>query len=134
METQLEKLTSGMALPFHQRVCNYCHTLPKSVEWRTVNITEGLHVFHIAKRHKPHQRWEPIYVGTQDDPLYDERLTWEGKSDKMTQVRRRASSLSFFAACSFADVCVKRRKLANRDGEPFVCRRSGPRFVGPRLM
>lgn len=81
----LEKLASGMALPFHQRVCNYCHTLPKSVEWRTVNITEGLHVFHIAKRHKPHQRWEPIYVGTQDDPLYDERLTWEGKSDKMTQ-------------------------------------------------
>lgn len=50
------------------------------------NVTDGLHVFHIAKRHKPHQRWEPIYIGTQDDPLYDERLTWEGKSDKMTQV------------------------------------------------
>ena len=50
------------------------------------NVTDGLHVFHIAKRHKPYQRWEPIYIGTQDDPLYDERLTWEGKSDKMTQV------------------------------------------------
>lgn len=56
------------------------------------NVTDGLHVFHIAKRHKPYQRWEPIYIGTQDDPLYDERLTWEGKSDKMTQVHFRSWS------------------------------------------
>ena len=50
------------------------------------NISDDLNVFHIGKRHKPYQRWEPIYIGTQSDPLYDERLTWEGKSDKMTQV------------------------------------------------
>lgn len=30
--------------------------------------------------------WEPIYIGTHADPHYDERLSWEGKSDKMTQV------------------------------------------------
>lgn len=29
--------------------------------------------------------WEPLYIGTNDEPLYDERLSWEGKSDKMTQ-------------------------------------------------
>jgi len=81
----LSKLQQGLAVPFHQKVCSYCHSLPKSKEWMTANISQGLHVFHIAKRHKPYQRWEPIYIGTQDDPLYDERLTWEGKSDKMTQ-------------------------------------------------
>ena len=46
----------------------------------------GMSVFHIAKRHKPFQRWEPIYVGTNNEPVYDERVSWEGKSDKMTQV------------------------------------------------
>jgi hypothetical protein len=86
---QLSKLQQGLAVPFHQKVCSYCHSLPKSKEWMTANISQGLHVFHIAKRHKPYQRWEPIYIGTQDDPLYDERLTWEGKSDKMTQVSHR---------------------------------------------
>jgi len=30
--------------------------------------------------------WEPIYIGTHADPHYDERLSWEGKSDKMPQV------------------------------------------------
>ncbi|KAI9563367.1 hypothetical protein GHT06_010828 [Daphnia sinensis] len=79
------KLKAGLAVPFHQKVCSYCHSVPKSKEWLVANVTDGLHVFHIAKRHKPYQRWEPIYIGTQDDPLYDERLTWEGKSDKMTQ-------------------------------------------------
>jgi hypothetical protein len=31
--------------------------------------------------------WEPIFIGTNLDPFYDERLTWEGRRDKMTQVR-----------------------------------------------
>ena len=47
---------------------------------------DELHVFHIGKRNPPFQHWEPIYIGTHDDPLYDERLSWEGRSDKMTQV------------------------------------------------
>merc|ERR1712018_557844 len=29
--------------------------------------------------------WEPIFIGTKNDPPYDERLSWEGKRDKMTQ-------------------------------------------------
>ena len=45
-----------------------------------------MHVFHIGKRNPPYQHWEPIYIGTHEDPLYDERLSWEGRSDKMTQV------------------------------------------------
>jgi len=81
----VEKLKSGLAVPFHQKVCSYCHSVPKSKDWLAANVSDELSVFHIAKRHKPYQRWEPIYIGTQSDPLYDERLTWEGKSDKMTQ-------------------------------------------------
>jgi len=50
------------------------------------SFLEGLHVFHIGKRNPPFQHWEPIYIGSHNDPLYDERLSWEGRSDKMTQV------------------------------------------------
>ena len=48
-------------------------------------LVDDLHVFHTGKRNPPYQHWEPIYIGTHDDPLYDERLSWEGRSDKMTQ-------------------------------------------------
>ena len=49
-------------------------------------ISDKLNIFHIAKRTPPYSHWEPIYIGTHSDPYYDERLTWEGRSDKMTQV------------------------------------------------
>ena len=29
------------------------------------------------------RHWEPIFIGTNRDPVYDERLTWEGRADKM---------------------------------------------------
>lgn len=44
-----------------------------------------LGVFFIGKRVGYFVHWEPIYIGTHADPHYDERLSWEGKSDKMTQ-------------------------------------------------
>ena len=50
------------------------------------NETDDLGVFHIGKRNGAYIHWEPIYIGTHSDPHYDERLSWEGKSDKMTQV------------------------------------------------
>ena len=52
-------------------------------------VTDGLDISVIAKRRAPWisgQAWEPIYIGTNQDPLYDERLHWEGKADKMSQV------------------------------------------------
>ena len=94
--------------------------------WNDANISEMLKWFHIAtgKRERPYNRWEPIYIGTNEvqpyhkfkiwrptlagdshafvwwdpclaevlfdtlcqEPTYDERLTWEGRSDKMVQV------------------------------------------------
>ncbi|KAL1451197.1 hypothetical protein WDU94_003481 [Cyamophila willieti] len=78
-------LKNGSAIPFHKKVCAGCHNVPKSKEWMKQEVTPGLHVFHIGKRMGYFVHWEPIYIGTHQDPYYDERLSWEGKSDKMTQ-------------------------------------------------
>jgi len=40
----------------------------------------------VVKREFPHHRWEPIYIGSHEEPMYSELLTWEGQQDKMTQV------------------------------------------------
>lgn len=80
-------LKNGSAIPFHKKLCPGCHNIPKSKEWMAAPETTGLHVFHIGKRTGYFVHWEPIFIGTHSDPLYDERLSWEGKSDKMTQVR-----------------------------------------------
>jgi hypothetical protein len=80
-------LKNGTAIPFHKKLCPGCHNIPKSKEWVTTPETVGLHVFHTGKRTGYFVHWEPIFIGTHSDPLYDERLSWEGKSDKMTQVR-----------------------------------------------
>ncbi|XP_014251105.1 beta-1,4-glucuronyltransferase 1 [Cimex lectularius] len=79
-------LKNGTAIPFHKRLCPGCHNVPHTKEWLKANSTMGgLRVFHIGKRTGYFIHWEPIYIGTNSDPFYDERLSWEGKSDKMTQ-------------------------------------------------
>ncbi|XP_032680560.1 beta-1,4-glucuronyltransferase 1 [Odontomachus brunneus] len=81
----VQMLKAGTAIPFHKKLCSGCHNVPKSKEWQEAAETEDLHVFHIGKRTGSFIHWEPIFIGTNNDPLYDERLSWEGKSDKMTQ-------------------------------------------------
>lgn len=81
-----EMLRTNKAIPFHKRVCASCHNVPKAKEWMAANETDDLGVFHVGKRNGVYVHWEPIYIGTNADPHYDERLSWEGKSDKMTQV------------------------------------------------
>ena len=51
-----------------------------------VIISDEMKINFVGKRHPPFHHWEPIYIGTNEDPLYDERLSWEGRADKMTQV------------------------------------------------
>lgn len=46
----------------------------------------GLSSVAIAKRHGEFSKWEPIYIGTKLEPLFDERLSWEGHNDKRVQV------------------------------------------------
>lgn len=49
-------------------------------------INNTLNVFRSAKRTRKRNSWEPLYIGTNDEPLYDERLSWDGKRDKMSQM------------------------------------------------
>lgn len=81
----VQMLKAGTAIPFHKKLCSGCHNVPRSKEWQEAPETEELHIFHVGKRTGSFVHWEPIFIGTNNDPLYDERLSWEGKSDKMTQ-------------------------------------------------
>ncbi|XP_039289528.1 beta-1,4-glucuronyltransferase 1 isoform X1 [Nilaparvata lugens] len=77
---------NGSAISFHKKVCPGCHNVPKSKEWLSAASSgDTMRVFHIGKRTGYFVHWEPIFIGTNHDPFYDERLSWEGKSDKMTQ-------------------------------------------------
>lgn len=90
----IEMLANGTAVSFHKKLCPGCHNIPKAKEWQNAKETEHLKVFHVGKRNGKYIHWEPIFIGTHSDPLYDERLSWEGKSDKMTQVRREYLNLA----------------------------------------
>ncbi|XP_034944150.1 beta-1,4-glucuronyltransferase 1-like [Chelonus insularis] len=82
----VKMLKARKAVPFHERLCSICHNIPKSKEWQEARVlNDDIHVFFCGKRTGSFAHWEPIFIGTNNDPLYDERLTWEGKSDKMTQ-------------------------------------------------
>lgn len=81
-----EMLKTRKAIPFHKYVCPECHNVPKYKEWVAKNETEGLGVFHVGKRHGKYLNWEPIFIGTNAEPPYDNRLSWDGERDKMTQV------------------------------------------------
>ncbi|RZF43749.1 hypothetical protein LSTR_LSTR009172 [Laodelphax striatellus] len=80
----VKMLRNGSAIAFHKYVCPSCHAVPRSDEWINTrpSADNSLKVFHIGKRKG---RWEPIYIGTNRDPFYDERISWEGKGDKMPQ-------------------------------------------------
>ncbi|EDW45953.1 beta-1,4-glucuronyltransferase 1 [Drosophila sechellia] len=81
-----EMLKSGEAVPFHMDICEACHRGPNLEEWINASVvSQELNVFNVGHRSENNNNWEPIFVGTVEDPPYDERLTWEGQRDKMTQ-------------------------------------------------
>jgi len=84
----LQYLARGDVIPFHKYVCPACHLVPKYEEWKTMAVNEQLDISTVAKRRPPYidgKAWEPIYIGTNEDPFYDERLTWDGRAEKMSQ-------------------------------------------------
>jgi len=87
-------LKNGTAIPFHKSMCARCHTVPKAKEWTFSLQTDTLEVFHVGKRYAPFEKWEPIYISTNQDPGYDERLTWEGKMDNTPTALNRQHGCS----------------------------------------
>lgn len=58
----------------------------ESEKWVKAKETQGLGVFSVGKRTGRYMVWEPFFVCTQKEPLWDERMTWEGQNNKMVQV------------------------------------------------
>lgn len=82
----IQLIQDKKAFPFHENICRVCHAVPGYEEWLKIEDKNELGISRVAKRIGPYEHWEPIYIGTNSEPYYDERLSWEGKSDKMTQV------------------------------------------------
>lgn len=75
------QLATGEAIPFHTHVCPQCNMAQNLPVWiNQTDNAQSINVFSISKRLN---LWDPIYIGTIHDPEYDERLSWEGMSDKM---------------------------------------------------
>lgn len=85
-KTELQKMFhENQAIWFHAKICKTCHSIPQSKGWISSPEVPNMIVHSTVKRTGEYDHWEPIFIGSQYDPLYDERLNWEGKSDKMTQ-------------------------------------------------
>ncbi|KAJ1530534.1 hypothetical protein ONE63_005423 [Megalurothrips usitatus] len=96
---ELQHLYSeGQAVYFHRWVCLHCQRFPGLVQWlqrrkgtpfpvSSSNAGSSLlKPLMVVRREFPHHRWEPVYIGTKNEPLYSEYLSWEGRQDKMTQM------------------------------------------------
>lgn len=75
------------AIFFHKYVCDLCQNFPDRMIWiQQIPKIDSMNVFRVTRRTRERNQWEPLYIGTNNEPFYDERLTWEGKRDKMSQV------------------------------------------------
>ncbi|XP_059488958.1 beta-1,4-glucuronyltransferase 1-like [Neocloeon triangulifer] len=85
---QLLKLYSkDRAVFFHRWVCPHCQKFPGLQKWlKRKGKADFIQPLIVVNREYPFHRWEPVYIGTKNEPLYSEELTWEGQQDKMTQM------------------------------------------------
>lgn len=85
-KTQLqEMLQNGDAIRFHRYLCDFCHRIPDHQIWEANAENRTLAVFTCVTRTDSFDFWEPFYIGTNEDPYFDERVPYEGGSNKMIQ-------------------------------------------------
>ncbi|CAL7941803.1 unnamed protein product [Xylocopa violacea] len=77
---------AGVAVYFHRYLCSHCQRFPHLTRWLLKPDPGKVKPLIITKREYPHHRWEPVYIGTRNDPYYAEEMSWEGKQDKMSQM------------------------------------------------
>ncbi|XP_018362596.1 PREDICTED: beta-1,4-glucuronyltransferase 1-like isoform X2 [Trachymyrmex cornetzi] len=82
----LAACSAGLAVYFHRFVCPHCQRFPGLTRWLIRPDPGRIRPLIVTKREYPHHRWEPLFIGTRDDPLYTEEMSWEGKQDKMAQM------------------------------------------------
>lgn len=77
---------AGTAGYFHRFICAHCQKFPGLTRWMLRPDPGRVRPSIVTRREFPHHRWEPVYIGTKEDPLYNEDMSWEGRQDKMAQV------------------------------------------------
>ncbi|KAJ8678984.1 hypothetical protein QAD02_014771 [Eretmocerus hayati] len=82
----LRDMRSGRAVYFHKFMCSHCQKFPGLSRWVMKPDPGRVKPLIITRREYPHNRWEPVFIGTKHDPLYTEEMSWEGRQDKMTQM------------------------------------------------
>ncbi|XP_017012816.2 beta-1,4-glucuronyltransferase 1 [Drosophila takahashii] len=72
---------------FHLKVCPTCHMIPGQEAWlnQSSSAEDQLHLFSKTLRKNKFKAWEPFYISDNTEPLFDERVTWEGQSNKRIQ-------------------------------------------------
>lgn len=81
-----EMIENGTAFSFHEHICKRCHAIPQLDEWLNLEVGDKLDIFTTVKRKGKLERWEAVYIGTNEDPFFDEQLDWERHGNKMIQV------------------------------------------------
>ncbi|KAJ8969420.1 hypothetical protein NQ314_001761 [Rhamnusium bicolor] len=82
----LHLIKDTKAVYFHKLVCSHCQKFPGIEAWMETDPEDVVKPLLTSRREIPFHRWEPIYIGTKNDPLYNEKLSWEGLQDKMLQM------------------------------------------------
>lgn len=78
-------MDSHVAQWFHLNFCKHCHQIPHNDKWFLDDKDDEMRIFTSVKRRGEQSFWEPFYIGTNSEPIWDERLDWEGKANKMAQ-------------------------------------------------
>ncbi|XP_074110640.1 beta-1,4-glucuronyltransferase 1 [Cotesia typhae] len=79
-------INKDLAVYFHKYMCIHCQRFPGITKWMLRPDPGRVRPLIVTRREYPHHRWEPVFIGTQDDPLYNENMTWEGRQEKMSQM------------------------------------------------
>ncbi|XP_050672927.1 beta-1,4-glucuronyltransferase 1-like isoform X2 [Leptidea sinapis] len=105
-DTLVKLVSSNRAFYFHQRQCPHCQRFPGLQTWLFRTPRDVLEPMLISRREYPYHRWEPLYFGTQQEPWYDEKLSWEGRQEKMTQDHLATTYLCATAPVHEHDTCI----------------------------
>ncbi|XP_067119144.1 beta-1,4-glucuronyltransferase 1-like [Centruroides vittatus] len=80
----LKMMSNNKAVFFHKLVCDECHKFPDRDGWLKTTPPENSTTIFSTVKHAP--PWEPFYIGTNNEPIFHENFTWEGKMNKFPQV------------------------------------------------
>lgn len=83
--SQLVKLLDQRnALFFFQNLCGHCFPIPNKLDFiKALKNKTEFSTFTVIKRLGKFKAMEHFYIGTENDPIYAEEITWNIKGNKM---------------------------------------------------